>query len=353
MAPARQPQHRFAVMNEVESICLSNAQIAARLDEAAELLGNQGANPYRVSAYRTAARTLRERADSITRLATEQGVSGLSELPGIGEKLARTIYQLATSGRLPMLERLRGESDPAALLASVPGIGPKTAERVHDRLGIHTLEELELAAHDGRLGRLGLGSKRIAGIRDALAGRLGRISRSEAAKTESPPDVAEILDVDRQYREQAARGALPRIAPRRFNPKHEAWLPVLHTHRGTRDYTALYSNTAHAHQLDRTHDWVVLYFDGGQTTERQCTVITAQRGSLRGRRIVRGREQECAMHYSGGSLGRGEPAAGQRQLYDHRKDAVDAQRLPYPQELDRDAADQAADRGATSHRKHE
>jgi putative hydrolase len=74
--------------------------------------------------------------------------------------------------------------------------------------------------------------------------------------------VAEILDVDRQYREEAVRDSLPKIAPRRFNPSHEAWLPVLHTVRGDRHYTALFSNTAHAHERGRTHDWLVLYFDG-------------------------------------------------------------------------------------------
>jgi DNA polymerase (family X) len=110
--------------------------------------------------------------------------------------------------------------------------------------------------------------------------------------------VAEILDVDRQYRDEAAAGALPRIAPRRFNPEHEAWLPVLHTHRGNRDFTALYSNTARAHEFGRNQDWVVLYFDGDQAAERRCTVITAQHGPLRGRRIIRGRESECASHYA-------------------------------------------------------
>jgi len=111
------------------------------------------------------------------------------------------------------------------------------------------------------------------------------------------PGVDEILDVDRQYRDEAQRGMLPMIAPRRFNPDHEAWLPVLHTRRGDRDYTALYSNTARAHELGRTHDWVVLYFDGHRGTERQCTVVTAVRGRLRGRRVVRGREEECQRYY--------------------------------------------------------
>jgi hypothetical protein len=104
------------------------------------------------------------------------------------------------------------------------------------------------------------------------------------------------LDVDREYREQAAAGMLHKITPRRFNPHKEAWLPVLHTQRGERHYTVLFSNTARAHQLGKTHDWVVLYYDRGQE-EQQCTVITSQRGPLTGKRIVRGRETECALYY--------------------------------------------------------
>ena len=71
---------------------------------------------------------------------------------------------------------------------------------------------------------------------------------------------------------------------------------MLHAQRGSRHYTALYSNTARAHELGRTHDWVILFFDG-QGGERQCTVITAERAPLRGRRIVPGREVECLKHY--------------------------------------------------------
>jgi len=274
-----------------------NAQVAARLEEVAQLLSNQRANPYRIGAYRAAARTLRDWPDSVAQLVKEHGTAALEQLPGIGERLARSIYQLVTTGRLPMLERLRGESDPVELFESVLGVGTKTAERIHDRLGIHTLEELEVAAHDGRLERLGIGPKRLAGIRDALAGRLGGAHRSVSATAAPVPEVAEILDVDRQYREESARGHLPRIAPRRFNPDHEAWLPILHTHRGEREYTALYSNTARAHELGRTRDWVVIYFDGQGGGERQCTVITARRAQARGRRIIRGREDECLRHY--------------------------------------------------------
>jgi DNA polymerase (family 10) len=108
--------------------------------------------------------------------------------------------------------------------------------------------------------------------------------------------VDELLDVDREYREKTASGEMPGIAPRRFNPTGEAWLPILHTHRGERNYTALYSNTARAHELGRVRDWVVLYYDGG-FDERQATVITSHRGALAGKRIVRGREQECFQYY--------------------------------------------------------
>lgn len=73
-------------------------------------------------------------------------------------------------------------------------------------------------------------------------------------------------------------------------------MPVLHTERGARHYTALFSNTARAHALGRTRDWVVLYADG-EDGERQWTVVTDPSGALRGRRVVRGREAECLEHY--------------------------------------------------------
>jgi hypothetical protein len=113
------------------------------------------------------------------------------------------------------------------------------------------------------------------------------------------PSVAEILDVDREYRESAEHGSLKRIAPKRMNPGHEAWLPVLHTARGARRYTVLFSNTPRAHEHGKTRDWVVLYYREGGSSERQCTVITSERGALQGKRIVRGREAECARYYEG------------------------------------------------------
>ena len=172
------------------------------------------------------------------------------------------------------------------------------AERLHREFGIDSLEELETAAHDGRLTDLaGIGKKKLEGIIDTLATRLGRLRRQGHPLESEEPTVAELLDVDREYREKIAAGSLPKIAPRRFNPLGDAWLPILHTHRGERHYTALFSNTARAHEFGATHDWVVLYYDG-RTEEHQCTVITSHRGHLSGKRIVRGREAECEQYYS-------------------------------------------------------
>jgi hypothetical protein len=277
---------------------MMNVEIARRLDEVAELLTEQGANPFRIQAYRHAADTLRMLPRPVTEIVHKEGMAGLYKLPGIGESLARSIHTLVTTGRLPMLERLRGEGDAVALLASVPGIGKVLARRLHHDLGIDTLEDLETSAYNGRLANLaGVGPKRLAGIIDSVAARLGRVrARAHAAHAADEPPIGELLDVDREYRDQAAAGKLPTVAPRRLNPTGEAWLPVLHTQRGERHYTALFSNTARAHQLGMTHDWVVLYYDG-ERGEGQCTIITSQRGRLKGKRIVRGREGACVSYY--------------------------------------------------------
>jgi hypothetical protein len=274
-----------------------NTGIAKRLEEVAELLEEQHANPFRVRAYRHAAETVRWHDRSMKDVLEAEGMEGLRRLPGIGESLARSIHDLVISGTLGMLQRLRGEADPVALLMSVPGIGRITAERLHHDLDIDTLEELETAAHDGRLADVGgISGKRLEGIVDSLAARLGRVRGLEPVPAEGEPSVAELLDVDREYRDKAASGAVRKIAPRRFNPAGEAWLPVLHTNRGERHYTALFSNTARAHRMEATQDWVVLYCDGAHG-EQQSTVITSRWGPLQGKRIVRGREAECARYY--------------------------------------------------------
>ena len=273
----------------------TNDEIADRLDEIAALLDAQSANPYRVRAYRRAAATLRQQAVSVPQILATDGTAGLERLRSIGPTLARTIRDIVVHGYSPILERLRGESDPVRLFTSVPGLGPRLAARLHDELGLDTLQQLEAAAHDGRLEQIaGFGPKRISGIRNTLAVRLSRVGKDgRPGADNAPPAVSELLDVDREYLEKGRAGKLPIITPRRFNPEQAAWLPILHTERGGRHYTALFSNTARAHRLGKTDDWVVLYCDDG-SIEHQWTIVTAGFGPLRGRRIVRGREAECA-----------------------------------------------------------
>ncbi|HTS90092.1 MAG TPA: helix-hairpin-helix domain-containing protein [Gemmatimonadales bacterium] len=273
-----------------------NAAIARRLDEVASVLGQQQAGPFRVRAYRGAAAAVRDLPVPVATLLNDEGVEGLERIPGVGPRIARAIAELVRTGHLQMLRRLEGEADPVQLFATLPGIGPRLAERLHAELGLSSLEDLEVAAHDGRLDALpGFGAKRVAGVVSALAQRLER-TRARPAPEEAPPSVAEILDVDRQYREGAEAHRLPTIAPRRFNPERRPWLPILHTSRGVRHYTALFSNTAMAHRLGRTHDWVVIYGDG-ERDEHQATVVTVRTGPLAGRRVVRGRESECLDFY--------------------------------------------------------
>jgi hypothetical protein len=135
-----------------------------------------------------------------------------------------------------------------------------------------------------------VGPRRAAAIRASLAAMLGRRPHPTPA---AAPSVEVLLDVDREYRDKAAAGKLTLIAPRRFNPEGKAWLAVLHTRRGEWHFTALFSNTARAHELNRTRDWVVIYYYDGDHREGQCTVVTQARGPGAGQRVVRGREAEC------------------------------------------------------------
>lgn len=277
---------------------ITNQDVAAGLREAADLLEQQGANPFRVNAYRIAARTVAELPEDVAALFDREGLDGLIALPGIGRSLAAAIAEMVRTGSWVQLQRMRGAVEPRQLFQAVPGVGPELARRIHDRLGVDTLEALELAVHDGRLQKVeGIGPRRVAMINAALANLLRRGRPRWREETPAPP-VEMLLDVDREYREKASVGSLEKIAPRRFNPKAEAWLPIMHTQRDAWHFTALFSNTARAHELGRVFDWVVVYFHSDDEPEGQCTVVTETRGELMGRRVVRGHEAECRAFYA-------------------------------------------------------
>jgi hypothetical protein len=274
---------------------LNNHEIAQKLLEYAQFLEAREVNPYRVRAYRRAAETVLALDQPLVDLVATAGRPGLEELPGIGSRLSYALEELARTGEFRALSAEGGQNHPEEILESLPGIGPHLARHIHEQLGIRTLEEIEQAAHDGRLSQVGVGPKRLRGIRDALAGRLGRYRFARPLQNE--PRVAELLKVDQEYRDRVDSCQLPMIAPRRFNPNQKSWLPIYQTRRGGWRYRALFSNTALAHRLGQTHDWVVIYFEAGALTG-QRTIVTETRGELSGRRVVRGREQECWEYYN-------------------------------------------------------
>jgi DNA polymerase (family 10) len=286
----------------------TNQEIADVLERVAALLEAQGANIYRVNAYRKAAHLIEGTNRSISLLAHSKE-ERLEDLPDVGESIAGAIREFVHTGRLGLLERLEGQVSPEDLFTTIPGLGEELAKRIYDELHVETLEELELAAHDGRLERVpGIGHRRVMAIRDSLDSILSRSGRRRAKRmryldkegVHGEPDypaVSTILKVDEEYRRKAEEGILKTIAPRRFNPGGKSWLPVMHTEQEGWQFTALFSNTARAHELGKTKDWVVIYFEK-DGRESQYTVVTEQHGPLHGKRVVRGRENECLSFYS-------------------------------------------------------
>ena len=136
-----------------------NATIAATFDEIADLLDIQGANPFRIRAYRNAARTVGELGTDLKTL-MQRGTQ-LTDIPGIGEDLANKIQEILATGKCQFLERLHKEVPPAVTeLLRIPGLGPKRVKALWHDLEIQTLEQLLRAAEDGRIRTLhGFGEK--------------------------------------------------------------------------------------------------------------------------------------------------------------------------------------------------
>lgn len=291
----------------------TNEEIADLLIRIGDLLQAQDANRYRVNAYRRAARVISDLNKSAAAMAVSDHGKKLEDLPDIGPGIAGTVREYVETGRSGLLQRLEGQISPEDLFTTLPGIGEALAHRIHVELDIDTLEELELAAHDRRLEKVGgIGHRRASSIRDSVGAILNRSGRRRARRirrlekametddgvsSAAKPSVATILDVDKQYRYRAAAGKLKTIAPRRFNPGRKSWLPIMHTEKNGWRFSAMFSNTARAHDLNKTHDWVVIYFEK-DGEENQCTVVTEQRGPLKGLRVIRGREKECHARYS-------------------------------------------------------
>lgn len=224
----------------------TNREIADLLNRIADLLDAKGENPFRIRSYRTAAASVARVRQSLATLVREEGTEGLAGLQGVGEKLAGLIREYVEKGKVELLQDLEKE---------VPEEKLKTVQAKKSRHSFATPIELP---------------------------------------------VATILEIDEEYRTQAAAGKLKKIAPRLLNPEKKAWLPLMiREYRGYR-FTVMFSNTPTAHRLGKTDDWVVVYAEKGKG-ENQCTVVTESRGALKGKRVIRGREKECAAHYGTGA----------------------------------------------------
>ena len=152
---------------------LSNAAIADRFELMADLLELEGAVVYRVLAYRRAAKSLRETAESVARLSSE---GRLTTLPGVGETIAAKVAELLGSGEIAALDKLIKRNPPGATtVMRIPGIGPKTARRIFTELELETVDQVREAAEAKRIRVLGgMGEKTeeaiLEGLKDGAAG---------------------------------------------------------------------------------------------------------------------------------------------------------------------------------------
>jgi len=164
----------------------------------AELLEIEGANPFRVRAYRNAARTVAELPRSVADMLAAR--EDLTSLPGIGKDLAGKIGEIVESGHLSLLEKEQRKLPPSLIeLAALPGMGPKRIKLIHDRLGIASLAQLRRAIDAGKLAGLqGFGPKSIEKLGEALRHHVVGPKRSRLADaTEAGEALAAYLRQDR------------------------------------------------------------------------------------------------------------------------------------------------------------
>jgi DNA polymerase (family 10) len=147
---------------------MTNAHIAAAFEELADLYELDGAVQYRVIAYRTAARAVRDASVSVMQLARE---GRATELPGVGKTLEEKLKALDETGDIPAAQRLRGQFPPGLIsIMHLPGFGPKRARRLFDELGIDSLDALRAACERHELrGLRGFGAKVEEKLLEALA----------------------------------------------------------------------------------------------------------------------------------------------------------------------------------------
>ncbi len=174
------------------SVSVSNDDVAKVFDEIADLLEIDDANPFRVRAYRNAARTIQSLGRSL-QVFVDEG-RDLKSFPGIGQDLAVKIEEMLRTGRVQALDALHRKL-PASLeeLLRIPGMGPKRVQAMYHQLGIKNLSQLERAARSGRLRELpGFGPK----LQQQILGSItaGKSKEARWSRTESIGSAGKIVE---------------------------------------------------------------------------------------------------------------------------------------------------------------
>lgn len=150
---------------------MDNKEIARRFYRLAALMEVRGDDPFRLRSYRNAAEAIEVWPTSLKEIASQEGVTGLQEIPGIGKAIAGKVIDLLNKGTFDAWERLTAETPETVLdLLEIPGIGPKTAALLHQRFKVSSLPEMKAFVASGGLDMVdGIGPKTAERIKEALS----------------------------------------------------------------------------------------------------------------------------------------------------------------------------------------
>lgn len=259
-----------------------NADIAAVFEEIADLLEIQGANPFRIRAYRNAARIVGELSQEASRM-LEKG-EDLMELPGIGSDLAGKIKEIVSSGHCSLLDRLHAELPPAIIeLLKIPGLGPKRVRALYHDLDVQTIEQLHRAARDGRIRELpGFGEKTESNILQAIEAHADQAQRLKLA-------------VAAQYAEALEKflAAIPGVARVTVAGSYRRMRETV----GDLDIVVAASASSPVVQRFATYDEVIEVLSAGPT--RASVILNC--GLQVDLRVVKEESYGAALHYFTGS----------------------------------------------------
>jgi DNA polymerase (family X) len=149
---------------------MENEAIARRFFRLATLMEIRGDDPFRLRSYRNAAEAIEVWPTPLQKIAEEEGVAGLQDIPGIGKAIAGKVIELLEKGTFDAWERLTAETPETVLeLLEIPGIGPKTAALLHERFKVSSLEDMKKFVDGGGLELVdGIGPKTEERIRESL-----------------------------------------------------------------------------------------------------------------------------------------------------------------------------------------